>query len=161
MDILSFISKRSGWLEKHLKQALKGSVLSYDDIRKIDSVGLYFIFTEDSAGIPGFQYIGQTTRSAKRMRELASGYRSHTFNRKLLAQRFRENDIVVDVLSNNIKKRWAESKIMSVEDFQRHQQGVNELVKIKFKYRFYEYRYTDILAFEHYAIAILGPLYND
>lgn len=95
------------------------------------------------------------------MRELVSDFRSHTFNQKLMTQRLREMNMAIHVLSNDIKKKFIEQKIMAKEDFIGRQQHVNKTIRSTFRFKFHEYKYTDILVFEHYAIAILGPLYND
>ncbi|QJB41715.1 hypothetical protein HF324_29260 [Chitinophaga oryzae] len=161
MKVFEHIDKRIAWLQKHLIQAIENPPLTYKEICKINKVGLYFIYLENTEGDMEFQYIGQTTRSTKRMRELATDFRSHSFNRKLLAQRFREKEIVVHVLSNTSKKQLLESGILTLEAFKRDQKSVNDAIRNTYKFKFYEYLHTDILLLEHFAISILGPLYND
>lgn len=38
--------KRTAWLLKHLGKAIETSTLSYEEICNINTVGLYFIYTE-------------------------------------------------------------------------------------------------------------------
>lgn len=155
------IEKRTKWLKEHLMLALNSPTLTHVEMCKVKTVGLYLIYLEPIPGEIEFQYIGQTTRSNKRMRELASDFRSHTFNRKLLAERFRKMDIVIHVLSNKTKKDWMAKNVMTEDDFKGHQQWVNDAIRKTYKFKFYEYKHGDLLALEHFAIAVLDPLYND
>ncbi|GAA0524763.1 hypothetical protein [Chitinophaga japonensis] len=156
------INERINWLNNHLLQALNSPTLLYNDVLTVKSDGLYIIFKEPDSSTREYLYVGQTSRKGKiRMRELASDFRSHTFNKKLLEQRFREIGMQIGVLSNKVKAEWIKSGIISEEDFRTHQRYVNSLIKTSLKFKFYEYKYTDILSLEHFATAVLHPFYND
>ena len=152
------INQRTDQLYNKLILALNSDSLTYSDICKINHQGLYIIFDDLE-----ILYVGKTNRTGKiRIRELASDFRSHTFNKKLLSRRFRDLGLVFEVLKNETKEQWILTGIMSENIFKSHQKDVNSYIKQHLKFKFHQEQDARLLiSFEHYAIAILNPMHND
>ena len=149
---------RINHFQQSLSSSLSGSPLSYKDVCKIDYQGLYIISDGDTV-----LYVGKTNRTGKvRMQELAADFRSHTFNKKLLSKKLKDLGFVFDVLRNETKKSLIQAGYISLDDFQNHQSQVNEYIKSKLIFRFCrEEDQRKLISLEHFAIAILNPVYND
>ena len=155
---LSYIKSETNDLSAVLVKAVNAPILTYPEICKVDRQGLYIIFDDHE-----ILYAGKTNRTGKiRMQELASDFRSHTFNKKLLTARFKDLGFVFEVLKNETKKLWIEQGTISKEDFKAHQREVNIYIKKSLKFKFYkEQNKEKLISLEHFAIAILNPMYND
>lgn len=160
MDLFSEEHIGSGCQELllKLKHAADSQTLTFDQICKVDKQGLYMIFNKE-----GMLYIGKTNRTGKvRMRELAADFRSHTFNRKLLAKRFRDLGIIVEVLKRETKKEMIRNGILTNDDFKSHQAEVNKYIKGSLSFKFFCVEdERQLIRLEHYAIGVLSPIYND
>lgn len=156
--INNLIQTRSKNLSDTLEQAISSPLLTYSQICEIDHQGLYIIFDDTD-----ILYIGKTSRTGKvRMRELASDFRSHTFNKKLLSKRFRDFGFVFKVLEKETKKEWINDGKITDEDFKGHQKEINQHIRQKLKFRFHKEQDERILScLEYFAIAIFDPIYND
>lgn len=132
--------------------------MSYSQICEVDHQGLYIIFDDRE-----ILYIGKTNRTGKvRMQELASDFRSHTFNRKLLSKRFKELGFVFEVLRKETKNEWIDRGIITKEDFKIRQKEINQYIRQKLKFIFYqEQDERKLISLEHFAIAIFNPVFND
>jgi hypothetical protein len=141
-----------------LENALASPSLTYNQICEVNHQGLYLIFDNEQ-----MLYIGKTNRTGKvRMQELAADFRSHTFNKKLLSNRFREFGYVLYVLNKETKKDWINRGIISNEEFKAHQKEVNQYIRQKLKFKFYNVQdERKLINLEHFAIAILNPVHND
>jgi hypothetical protein len=132
--------------------------LTYPEIARMKEQGLYLI-----AGQKGIIYVGKTSRSGKLpMRELAADFRSHTLNRKLLSEHLRTVGLEVTGLTPDIKQQWIAAAVLTEGEFREHHATINTLIRTKFSYHFLPI--TDSAALgrlEHFAIAILDPIYND
>jgi len=150
--------KRLNWLKGQLTNALEQPLLNFNELMNIKDMGLYLIY--DDAEL---LYIGMTSRVGNlRIDEIARGYRSHTFNRKLLAQHFRGLGHKIDSINpKTFIKLWVETNKISRLDIRSAQREVNSHIRSKLRFRFYESRYINLGFIEHFAIATLQPLYND
>lgn len=153
-----YIQIRIEALTPILENAFNSPTFSYEQVAKVDEQGLYIIFNEKE-----ILYIGKTNRIGKiRMQELAADFRSHTFNRKLLSQRLKNLGFVFETLKNKTKKDWIESGAITIEDFKAHQKEINLFIREKLKFKFFPVSdERKLITFEHFAIAVLNPLYND
>lgn len=150
--------KRETWLRNQLQKALDQPFLTFGQLTLIKEMGLYFIYDDNE-----LLYIGMTTRAGnKRLKEMIAGFRGHTFNRKLLAEHFRGLGHTMHVLnSKNLKSKWFDTGLITNEEFNIAQKTVNEKIRERYRFKFYETKYINLGFMEHYAIAILQPLYND
>ena len=107
-------------------------------------------------------YAGKTTRSGKiRLREMAADYRSHTLNRRLmLAELNNRYGLNRAALENSAKKELIASGVITKEQFKAAQRSVNNTVRGAFRFKFLEEE-KELDSLEHFAIAVLRPLYND
>jgi len=149
--------KRMNYLKNMLEKALHEPFLNFSQISLIDEMGLYLIY--DDAEL---LYIGMTTRDGcVRLGEMCSGYRSHTFNRKLLAQHFRGLGHEMHVVNpKTFHKLWIETEIISKSDLKEAQRAVNNKIRQRLRFRFYKTRDIQLEHLELFAIATLQPLYN-
>src|SRR5580698_2870905 len=91
----SLFKKRETWLKKRLQDGLNQPFISFAEVIKEYEMGVYFIYDDSE-----LLYIGMTTRPGQnRIKEIVSGFRKHTFNRKLMAQHFRRRGYPMHVLS--------------------------------------------------------------
>lgn len=150
--------KREYWLRERLDEALIQPFISFSEAISTYDIGLYFIYDDKE-----LLYIGMTERPGQnRIKEISSNFRKHTLNRKLMAEHFRSLDYKMQVLSvKNFQRDWIHSELITVEQLRSAQLTVNRKIREKFRFKFYEFRYFDLGVLEHYAIAILRPLYND
>jgi hypothetical protein len=150
--------KRTAWLKNQIDNVLRLPMLSFSEIINITDMGLYLIYDNKE-----LLYVGMTTRGGNlRLSEIASSFRSHTFNRKLLAEHFRGLNYNMHALNpKTYRKLWIETNLITIDDFRSAQRQVNHYIKSGLKYRFYETRYVNLPSIEHYAMATLQPLYND
>jgi len=144
-------------LSLNLQNAILSPLLSYDQICLANTAGLYLIFDESD-----ILYVGKTNRTGKiRIKELTSDFRSHTFNKKMLSKRFKDLGFVFKVLKNETKQKWINEGLLSDTEFKAHQKEVNQnMANFKFKF-FQEVDERALICLEHFAIAILNPIYND
>jgi len=151
------------WLKSCLAKAINSPTKSFDEIKTIDKQGLYLIFDDSE-----LLYIGMTRRQGKkRLGEITTDYRSHSFNKKIFAEHLRimgvyRNDQkdVVHVLTDKIAKELIENKRLTSGQFRIYQAEVNKKIK-SFKFKFLDCNLIDLPHIEHFAIAVLKPLYND
>jgi len=150
--------EREKWLRGQLQKALDQPFIKFSDLVNIKDQGIYMIYDDDE-----LLYVGMTLRrGGVRIKEIAMGYRKHTFNRKRLAEYFRNLGTAIHVLSvKNFKRDWIDNGILTLEQIKDAQKSVNLVIRQTLRYKFYETRYTNINFLEHYAIATLQPLYND
>jgi len=150
--------KRETWLKKHLQLALDQPYISFGQVISKYDMGLYLIYDNEE-----LLYIGMTTRPGhNRIKEIVSGFRKHTLNRKLMAQHFRGRGYTMHVLSTkNHHRDWIENGLISREEFKEVQREVNQKIKQTLRFKFYEFKFFNLEFLEHYAIATLQPLYNE
>jgi hypothetical protein len=150
--------KRESWLRNQIQQALNQPFLTFSELSTIQDMGLYFIYDDQE-----LLYIGMTTRNGTyRLKEMTNGFRSHTFNRKLVAEHMRGLGHNMHVLnSKKLHAEWIETGLITKEDFKGVQKQVNDKIRLQFRFKFYQTRYINLQFIEHFAIAVLQPLYND
>ncbi|HEY1018667.1 MAG TPA: hypothetical protein VGE25_06710 [Sediminibacterium sp.] len=155
---LNNINDKQHKLGESLATAASSPALDYHSICKMSEQGLYIIFDKSQ-----ILYIGKTTRTGKiRMQELAADFRSHTFNRKLLGERFRELGFVFTVLHNKTKKEWIDKDIITESAFREQQQVINTFIRESLHFKFLSVTDSNWLTLlEHFAIAVLNPKHND
>jgi hypothetical protein len=129
---IQIIDKQYLFLKEILTNSLSKPTLTFKEITKIHTQGIYIIYEAER-----ILYVGTTTRSGKvRMRELAADFRSHTFNRKLLSERLKDLGFVFETLKNELKKEWIQNGKITLEEFVKHQKSVNEHIRLNLKFRF-------------------------
>ncbi len=145
-------------LIKRLNEAISTDYLNYDQVKNLDSCGLYISHQDDQ-----IIYIGKTDRNGKvRLRELASDYRSHTLNRKLLHLLLNTHlQQELPPLNKESKHRLISGGIISETDFITLQAQITYQIKNHLKFQFYHIEGKDLLRLEHFAIAVLNPKMND
>ena len=143
------------WLVKGLSTSAS---LSYGEAARIAESGIYVVYNKGAA-----IYVGKTARTgSERLTELGSDYRSHTLNRKLTRQLLnRRHGLHIDPLNNNTKKELIANHTLTREEFSSIQKSVRKRIRKGFCYRFITCSSKDLARKEHYAIAVLGPRYND
>jgi len=153
MNLEKCISELTAKLQEGLKLPLE----NFNQLENIKSNGLYIVYRKNKV-----IYVGKTTRSGKiRLREMASDYRSHTLNRKLLKDHLqRKLDIQIEPLGNKSKAELIKNGKIKEIDFKKYQKEVNTTIKKNFRFRFIE-ETNNLTQLEHFAIAILNPQYND
>ena len=145
-------------LSQTLSAVLNSTSLNYPDISKINDQGLYIVFSNKR-----ILYVGKTNRSGKvRMSELASDFRSHTLNKKLLSEYLKSLGFVFDVLTNAIKKEWIDKQLITHEEFKKHQSIINSQIKTSLRFKFQKQNNPrKLILLEHFTISVLNPKYND
>ncbi|KAF2327391.1 GIY-YIG nuclease family protein [Flavobacterium daemonense] len=145
-------------LIEEFEKALASELLTYEQIKSITTCGIYVIYENEKV-----IYVGKTDRTGKvRLRELASDYRSHTLNRKLLRKLISEFlKIDFPPMNKETKSRLIAGKIMSEDNFTKLQKQVNDFIKSDLKFKFYSTEPEKIARLEHFTIAILNPEMND
>jgi hypothetical protein len=152
------VEDRIGFLREELHRALAAPIIMFHSVCDINSQGLYLIYQNEK-----IIYIGKTSRFGKtRLRELASDFRSHTLNKKLLSEHLRSSGIEIGVMTKESKLQLINDGIVTLDEFKEHQTQVNNKIKSEFKFRFFsvgnEKELTDL---EHFAISVFSPRYND
>lgn len=144
-------------LSERLDKLLRSNSMNFDEIKKIDEKGVYAIYNRK-----GLIYIGKSKKRGvkNRMSELIGDFRSHTLNRKTLFPLLR-SDLRWDV--DNMKKKEVYSRIdsMGKEEREKLQIKVNNLIKEGFKIKFIPLQDKEIESFEHFAIGVMSPKFND
>jgi hypothetical protein len=150
--------KRTEWLKNQVEKMVSQPFMTFDEITDVKDMGIYLIYDDQE-----LLYVGMTTRKGSlRLSEIAKGFRSHTFNRKLLAQHFRGLGHVIHVINpKTFRKLWIETQIIPEEEFKAANREINKFIKTNLRFRFYESRFNNLEFMEHFAIATLQPLYND
>ncbi|MBU4501612.1 MAG: hypothetical protein KKA79_03410 [Nanoarchaeota archaeon] len=145
-------------LERKLQDVLKSELKDFSEIKGLNKSGLYLIF-EGTEII----YVGKTEREGKmRLREMVSDYRSHTFNKKLLKKHLEKKyEFELKSLKKDSKKELISQGILNEDEFKKAQRKINNYIKEKLKFKFIEIEDDDLISIEHFAIAILKPIYND
>jgi hypothetical protein len=146
-------------LTKSLTEALSLEFHTYEHTRNYETCGIYLIYDEKDELI----YIGKTGRAGKiRLRELTSDYRSHTLNRKLLrnllAHSLENNDLL---LTNRTKQQMIDDGNISEDDFKSRQNDINQMIKTKYKFKFYQVDESKLTETELFFIAVINPKFND
>lgn len=151
---IQVIDKQYHLLREVLTNSLSGPKLTFKEITKVGAQGMYIIYENEK-----ILYVGKTTRTGKvRMRELAADFRSHTFNRKLLSERFKNFGFVFLTLKNELKQEWIRNEKITLEEFVKHQQSVNEHIRLNLKFRFCPIEDERILGLlEHFTISMFNP----
>ncbi len=150
------IEQRIHWLNNQLDIALNSRLLTFEELMKINEMGIYIVFNADD-----ILYVGKTERAGKiRLRELVSDFRSHTFNKKMLIEHFYSLGYNIPRLNRNSKTKLIEDLILDVEQFKAAQKAVNAQIK-ELKFKFHETRNVELTNIEHFAISVLKPLFND
>jgi len=152
------VDRNSDWLKDHLQKAIDSPTQTFSEISLLKDQGLYMIFNEID-----LLYVGKTNRNGKiRLRELTTDFRSHSFNRKYLAELIQTKGHGYHNLSSNKKKELIETGILTEFEFKEYQAEVNSNIKTNLKFKFYSFSLSvDLVHLEHYAISVLKPLYND
>ena len=144
-------------LKSELEAVLSAPLLNYDSAKKLLVSGVYVIYDGDD-----IIYVGKTNRNGKtRFRELATDYRSHTLNRKLLREEI-ESYLKVDFppLRKETKHNLISRGILSESEFLSLQGKVNERIKTGFKFKFLPLPQDRVAAVEYFIISVLDPKYN-
>lgn len=150
------INKRIRLLRKQLKSLLNSKSISFENVKNIQSSGVYVVLCNK-----GLLYVGKTTREGrKRLREMASDFRSHTLNRKLTKELLnREYGLQLKRLRNDDKGALISSKKVTEKQFAKAQKEVNSTIK-SMRIKFIEASERNLTDVEHFAIAVLSPKYN-
>jgi hypothetical protein len=149
------LKKLISWTRKTLGKALL--FRTYAELMQQTKPGMYIVFD----GVRAI-YVGKTTRSGKvRVSEMASDYRSHTLNKKLLTSLL----IGAKVINKGPLKR--ESKVelisrgkISKKGFRTAQARVNSRIRNSFRFIFIPCK-SHLSRLEHWTIALLNPRFND
>lgn len=150
------VVERINWLQNQLNIVLNSPFLSYQELMSINNMGLYIVLSEDE-----ILYVGKTTRAGKmRLRELATDYRSHTFNNKMLLNHFFSKGYNIPRLNRNAKNDLIKRTILDLDQFKAAQKSVNEYIK-SLTFKFLATRDIELNNIEHFAISVLKPTYND
>ena len=152
--------ERFEYFKKHLENIQKLPFLTYSQMLDNSCNGLYFIFKQSE-----LIYIGKTNREGKkRIRELGSDFRSHTLNRKLLAEELNllfQSGEQRFVLKNNTKKYLIDSGKLSVEEFSEIQIKVQNVIKQQLRFKFYNFDEINLERMECFLIGFMNPTYNN
>jgi len=152
--------KRLKYFKVHLEEIKQLPFLSYSQMLSNKQFGLYFVFYQSE-----LIYIGKTNREGnKRIREMATDFRSHTLNRKLLSKELELffNDTEQSFTVNNqIKKQLLDTKLMSSSQFNEIQLKVRSTVKEKFEFKFYPLDKSKLTEMEYFLIGFFNPNYNN
>ncbi len=149
---------RNEQLLAQLEIFLESETLNFSAIKSYKKAGVYAIIIDDI-----ISYVGKTTRSGStRMIELAADYRSHTLNRKLLKD-YLEGKLSqsLNKFNKETKSTLIESGIISEDEFVESQRVVNTRIREDYKFQFLELELNDLTSFEHFAIGVLNPKFND
>lgn len=152
------INDRIEHLRDELVNALVSKKISYSETLNLHGKGIYVVYENDE-----IIYVGKTSRTGKvRLRELASDYRSHTLNRKLLAKYIdKKTGLKNSTLNKDSKRRLIDNGILSEEEFVSTQSMVNRLIRSELMFQFHTVDEVDLNSMEHFAIAVLNPRMND
>jgi hypothetical protein len=152
--------KRFEYFKKHLENIKQLPFLSYSQMLANTKFGLYFVFRQSE-----LIYIGKTNREGKkRIREMGSDFRSHTLNRKLLAE---ELNLFFDdkeqriAINNKSKKHFIDTGKLSENQFGEFQIKVRSIVKQQLHFKFYDFDETNLAGMECFLIGFLSPTYNN
>ena len=131
-------------------------LLGFEQMMAETGVGIYVVYDDEH-----LLYVGKTTRSGKvRIREMASDYRSHTLNRKLMTNLLERAGVSLKgSLKKDSKRELIQDKAISGARFEQLQFQVNAMVR-GFKFLFVPCE-GDLERMEHWAIALLDPPLND
>jgi hypothetical protein len=144
--------ERFEYFKKHLENIQKLPFLTYSQMLDNSCNGLYFIFKQSE-----LIYIGKTNREGKkRIRELGSDFRSHTLNRKLLAEE-------LNLLFPSGEPRFVliDSGKLSVEEFSEIQIKVQNVIKQQLRFKFYNFDEINLERMECFLIGFMNPTYNN
>jgi len=157
LDHPKFIQRENG-MKKYLKKALEQPFISFVEAVGKYEMGIYLIYDDKE-----LLYIGMTERKGEnRLKEILQGFCKHTFNRKLVDEFLRGRGYQFRMLSaKNHKRDLIDTGLLTQETLNEVQLEVNNYIKTKLRYKFFEFRLHQIRQFEHYAISTLWPLYND
>jgi hypothetical protein len=152
------IEERISVLTDELRKALNSKIMTFDQTKDAISCGIYLVYLDDK-----IIYVGKTSRTGKiRLRELASDYRSHTLNRKLLRLFInKELNVNLSPLTNSSKQKMIKDGIVSNKDFLIFQNTVNYFIKNELRFKYWITDPDKVSALEHFAISIFNPEFND
>ena len=149
-------------LEKKLTFFLESFLRSFNEAKDIDSNGVYGVFRDGEV-----IYIGLTiTEGHKRILDLTSFWDNHTLHKKLLKEGLNIKKLVwckKGETSINSKEELIKKGEFTLKEFDECNQKILSLIKT-FKFRFIDMsseNSKEIKNFEHFAISILNPKYND
>lgn len=149
------IDSLSQWLFSSL---LPAAPLPYTKLSDVLQPGVYVVYQKKVA-----VYVGKTTRTGKRrLLEMVSDRRSHTLNNKLFKA------ILSKLLGRRITslgKKTEQELIgngeVTAKKMDSIQHQVNHHIRKSFRFVFLGVRPNLLTQYEHFAIAVLNPKYND
>ena len=150
--------KKINKLKGQLKQLLNSDLRTFDNLKTLTSKGVYAIY-KNKEFFP--IYLGKTTRKGKnRIREIAGNYDSHVLNKKLLIKRLNEK-YNLNLKSLRSKEELIKNEKVSEKQFKDTQKEIKKYVEENLEGRYIELSEKEIIPFEHFAIGVLKPNYND
>lgn len=146
-------------LSEKLRCLVNSKLRGFDEIRQINEKGVYAIY-EDGKKQP--IYIGKSKKRGvkHRMSELTGDFRSHTLNRKILFSLLKK-DFNFDVDNKKKTEVYAFIDRLSKDEKMHLQNKVNDFIRKNFKIKFIPLPEEEIESFEHFAIGVENPEYND
>ncbi len=151
------IGKKIAALRNELRRLISCRPITFNKVNCLNSSGVYAILENNE-----IIYIGKTTRyGKKRLREMASDYRSHTLNRKRMIELLnKEYELNLMVLKNDDKDKLINNGTLTRNQFENIQKAVNKTIKDEFHIKFLELGGREMTDLEHFAIGVLSPKYN-
>jgi len=125
--------------------------MNFDSAKKITRNGVYIVYEGKK-----LLYIGSTSKdNHRRMGDLDGHFSNHTLHKKFLKKALKTKESFRSKIEIYQKKRICSEKRLGEID-----QKIKGRIR-KFSFNFLELRGREIKKFEHFAIGILNPDYND
>lgn len=153
------IDQTIGRYKEYLHDILNSPLLTFDELTQLDTEvrGIYLVFEGNE-----LIYVGMTKNIKNRLLDMTSPNNRHSLNQILLDLEM--SDVIFKAtgytyLSEDIKNRLITEEVLTIEEFKNYKNVVKEKIK-KFKFKFYPTKLFNMRDLEHFAIAILNPVYN-
>lgn len=154
------ISQGIKQFKAYLLKIINCPILTYDELINTTGNlrGIYLIFDGNE-----LIYIGMTANIITRLKDMTD-YNRHSINKIYLSSElsqliFKATNFVQPI-SSKVKNKLLDEKVLTKKEFNENRKIVNRKIK-KLKFKFYETIYSELADLEHFAIAILAPIYND
>lgn len=144
---------------EYLHIIITSPLLTFGELTELDTKvrGIYLVFEGNE-----LMYVGMTKNIKKRLHDMTSPYNRHSLNQILLELEM--GDVIFKAtgykyLNSEMKRRLLNEGIITKEDFKNYKNVVKEKIQ-NFKFKFYPTDLFNMRDLEHFAIAILNPVYN-
>ncbi len=153
------IDQTIGRYKEYLHAILNSPLFTFDELTQLDTKvrGIYFVFEDNE-----LMYVGMTKNIKNRLLDMTSPNNRHSLNQILLDLEM--GDVIFKAtgytyLNDDIKNRLITEEVLTKDDFKKYKNAVKDKIK-KFKFKFYPTDLFNMRDLEHFAIAILNPVYN-